>query len=91
MEKILTQKDLYEDAILRKSRGHKYRTKWVDKLDAVTIWGEVWASVHTYLHSNATKCAIREQLHLTRTTSGMAFQKSALFVKNPQMTYSTLS
>ena len=28
----LTQKDLYEDAILRKSRDHKYQSKWVDKL-----------------------------------------------------------
>ena len=60
----LTQKDLYEDAILRKSRDHKYQTKWVDKLNTVIIWEEVWASVHNNLHSNATKCAIWEQLHL---------------------------
>ena len=60
----INQKDLYEDAILRKSRAHKYQTKWVERLNTVILWEEVWTSVHCSLHSNETKCAIWEQLHL---------------------------
>ena len=34
----ITQKDLYEDAILRKSKDHKYQTKWVERLNTVVLW-----------------------------------------------------
>ena len=60
----ITQKDLYEDAILRKSKDHKSQTKWMERLNTVIVWDEVWTSVHSNLHSNATKTAIWEQLHL---------------------------
>ena len=60
----ITQKDLYEDAILRKSRDHKSQTKLIERLNTVILWEEVWNSVHSSLHSNNTKTAIWEQLHL---------------------------
>ena len=60
----ITQKDLYEDAILRKSKDHKSQTKWMERLNTVIVWDEVLTSVHSNLHSNATKTAIWEQLHL---------------------------
>ena len=62
--RTITQKELYEDAILKKSRDHISQTKWVGKLDTVILWEEVWGSVHNYLSSNKTRTAIWEQLHL---------------------------
>jgi len=61
---IITQKDLYEDAILKMSTDHIHQSKWVNKLNAVILWEEVWNSVHNFLLSNKTKTAIWEQLHL---------------------------
>ena len=60
----ITQKDLYEDAILKNSRDHKSQTKWVERLDIVILWEEVWDSIHNFLLSNTTKTAVWEQLHL---------------------------
>ena len=38
----ITQKQLYEDAILFRSRDHKYKEKWVRQLDILILWDEVW-------------------------------------------------
>ena len=62
--RVITQKDLYEDAILMKSRDHLYQTKWATKLNTLILWEEVWTSVHNFLLSNKTRTAIWEQLHL---------------------------
>ena len=61
---LITQKDLYEDAILKMSTDHTYQTKWVEKLQILIVWEEVWNSVHNFLLSNKTRTAIWEQLHL---------------------------
>ena len=61
----ITQKDLYEDAILFKSRVHSYQGKWHEKLStAFIVWEEVWDSVHNLLALNETRTAIWEQIHL---------------------------
>ena len=37
----ITQKDLYEDAILYKSRDHSHQAKWTKKLKTVILWEKV--------------------------------------------------
>ena len=60
----ITQKDLYEDAILYRSRDHSYKDKWAKETDTLIFWDEVWHSVHDFPMTNKTKTAIWEQLHL---------------------------
>ena len=60
----ITQKELYEDAIFRISRDHSYQAKWLDKLNIMILFEEVWDSVHNPLSSNQTKTTIWEQIHL---------------------------
>ena len=60
----ITQRDLYEDAILYRSREHSYKTKWANELQILIVWDEVWDSVHNFPMTNKTKNAIWEQLHL---------------------------
>ena len=60
----ITQKDLYEDAILKMSRFHVHETKWIEKLNTIFLTEEVWGSVHNFLSSNQTKTVIWEQIHL---------------------------
>ena len=60
----ITQKELYEDAILRISRFHIHETKWIEKLNTIFLPEEVWSSVHNTLSTNQTKTAIWEQIHL---------------------------
>ena len=62
---MITQKDLYEDAILKQfSTDHVHQSKWASELNTVMLWEEVWDSVHNFLSSNRTKTAIWEQIHL---------------------------
>ena len=61
---MITQKELYEYAILEKSTDHIHQSKWVTKLDTVILWEEVWNSVHNFLVNNKTRTAIWEQIHL---------------------------
>ena len=62
---LITQKELYEDAILRtNSQDHVYQSKWFAKLDPIILWEAVWESVHHSLVSNSTSTAIWEQIHL---------------------------
>ena len=60
----ITQKDLYEDAILYKSREHSYKVKWAGELATLILWDQVWETVHNFPMTNKTKTAIWEQLHL---------------------------
>ena len=60
----ITQKDLYEDAILYRSREHSYKDKWARELEILIVWDEVWDSVHNFPMTNKTKTAIWEQIHL---------------------------
>ena len=60
----ITQKDLYEDAILKMTTDHIYQTKWGEKLQICIVWEEVWNTVHNFLLSNKTRTVIWEQLHL---------------------------
>ena len=60
----ITQKDLYEEAIMSNSTCHSHQIKWAEKLDILIVWEEVWDSVHNLLLSNHTKTAIWEQIHL---------------------------
>ena len=61
---MITQKQLYKDAILKNSRDHIHQSKWAFKLQTLILWDEVWNSVHHFLLSNTTKTAIWEQIHL---------------------------
>ena len=66
---VITQKELYEEAIYRLySTDHVHQTKWVERLDNIILWEEVWDSVHNFLSSNTTKTAIWEQIHLNYYT-----------------------
>ena len=38
---MITQKDLYEDAILKMSTDHIHQSKWVVTLNALILWEEV--------------------------------------------------
>ena len=64
----ITQKQVYEDAILCMSKDHIHQTKWVTKLDTLILWEEVWDSVHNFPMSNKTKSIIWEQIHLNYYT-----------------------
>ena len=61
---LITQKELYEDAILKKTMDHAHQSKWVQKLDIVIFWEEVWNAVHNFLLSNKIRTEIWEQIHL---------------------------
>ena len=60
----ITQKDLYEDAILYRSGEHSYKQKWARELDTLIVWDEAWNTIHDFPMTNKTKTAIWEQLHL---------------------------
>ena len=49
---MITQKDLYEDAILKQFSGdHVHQAKWVSEFNynTVILWEEVRSSVHNFL------------------------------------------
>ena len=60
----ITQKQLYDDAIIKTTTDHEHQTKWVDKLQTVILWEEVWKVVHNCLLTSKTKTIIWEQIHL---------------------------
>ena len=77
----ITQKQLYEDTILFRSREHKYKEKWVRQLDILILWDEVWDSVHHFPMTNNTKTVICEQLHLDLYTEGINQMNYVLIVR----------
>ena len=60
----VTQKQLYEEAIMYISRDHHSQAKWVRKLDTTIQWEKVWNAVHNCLSTNKTKNVIWQQVHL---------------------------
>ena len=60
----ITQKQLYENAIVRTTTTHNYQIKWIDKLQTVILWEEVWKAVHNFLMTSKIKTIIWEQIHL---------------------------
>ena len=60
----LTQKQLYEEAIISTGRDHHSQVKWVEKLNTSIIWEDVWSAVHNILSTNQTKSTIWQQIHL---------------------------
>ena len=59
---LITQKELYEEAVLKISTDHSHQSKWVIKLGIVIVWEEVWNTIHNILVTNKTKTG--EQVHL---------------------------
>ena len=45
----ITQKQLYEDSIVRTTTLHNYQIKWIDKLQTVNLWEEVLQIVQNFL------------------------------------------
>ena len=63
--KKVTQKLLYEEALMRISTDHHSQAKWVIRLGTVILWDDVWKALHgNYLVSNRIKTTIWQQLHL---------------------------
>ena len=61
---LVTQKMLYEDALLSIQRDHHSQTKWLSKLINHIEWNKVWNSVHNILATNEIKNVIWQQIHL---------------------------
>ena len=80
---MISQKDLYEDAILKTTADHVYQVKWVEKLQIVIVWDEIWNTVHHFVLSNRTETIIWEQLPLNFYTqySYNKYAGYALFAK----------
>ena len=90
--RTITQKELYEDAILKKSRDHISQTKWVGKLDT-SSYGKKYGDQYT-ITSHPTRQGqqfgsnfILISTHNILTTSGIALQTCVPFVMKFQMTY----
>ena len=60
----ITEKQLYEEAILLRSGDHTSQLKWVNKLGCIGDWKDIWNNVHNSLSTNNTKNIIWQQLHL---------------------------
>ena len=60
----VTQKQLYEQALLVTYRDHHSQVKWGEKLNTSIPWEEVWGAVHNFLSTNRTKNTIWQQVHL---------------------------
>jgi len=61
----VTQKILYEEALMRKYRDHHSQIKWALKLNTTIVWDEVWTTIHkNILCTNRTKTTIWQQIHL---------------------------
>ena len=42
----VTQKILYEEALMRKYRDHHSQIKWALKLNTTIVWDEMWTTIH---------------------------------------------
>ena len=60
----VTQRQLYEEALMEIYGDHHSQYKWLTKLQTSIIWEDVWATVHNFLSSNETKTSVWKQLHL---------------------------
>ena len=50
--------------IFQSINTHNYQIKWIDKLQTVILWEEVWKAVHNFLLTSKIKTIIWEQIHL---------------------------
>ena len=60
----ITQKQLYEEALLNINRDHHSQVKWIQTLDTSIMWEEVRKTVHNFFSTNKTKTTIWQQIHL---------------------------
>ena len=60
----VTEKVLYEEALMQIQRDHHSQGKWVLQLQSPIVWEEVWKNVHNVLSYNKAKNTIWEQIHL---------------------------
>ena len=60
----ITQKQLYEEALIRVSGDHHSQVKWVEKLNTSISWEKVWKAVHNILSTNKTINTVWQQIHL---------------------------
>ena len=57
----ITQKQLYEDAILFRSGDHSYKEKWAGELNILVLWDVVWDSVHHFPMTNKKDISFLEE------------------------------
>ena len=73
---------------LKKSRDHIYQTKWVEKLDTLILWEEVWGSVHNFLssntplHQNTSKGDIMGNIVQIHSHRELKVKRKIRFIKN---------
>ena len=60
----VTEKILYEEAIMQKLRAHHSQEKWGNELRLPFVWEDVWTSIHNQLSTNETIDVIWRQVHL---------------------------
>ena len=64
----VTQKQLYEETLLKRHTDHHSQVKWIQKLDTTIDWNKTWNTVHNILSTNKTKTIIWQQIHLNLYT-----------------------
>ena len=60
----VTEKIIYEEAIMQRFRTHHSQEKWANELGLPFVWEDVWTSVHHQLSLNETIDVIWRQIHL---------------------------
>ena len=60
----VTEKILYEEAIMQKFRAHHSQEKWGNELGLPFVWEDVWTSIHNQISTNETIGVIWRQFHL---------------------------
>ena len=60
----VTEKILYEEAIMQRFRAHHSQERWGNELGLPFVWEDVWTSVHNQLSLNETVDVIWRQIHL---------------------------
>ena len=60
----VTEKIIYEEAIMQKFRAHHSLEKWGNELGLPFVWEDVWTSIHNQLSGNEAIDVIWRQAHL---------------------------
>ena len=60
----ITEKILYNEALIHDLTDHHSQAKWVSHLNIPIEWQQVWQSVHNRLSCNKDKNTVWEQIHL---------------------------
>ena len=66
---MVTEKNLYEEILIKKYYEHHSTLKWVQQLNDHIEWKDVWEAVHNPLATEDTKTLIWEQIHLNMYTT----------------------